>query len=286
MTDRSNKTAPEQPGSLAWLAAGALGGLILAGVGLLERSAGDPDLPPGTVAQVNTTLISKTQLDRAVAALRGTPAEDVSDADRGRILEQLIDEELLVQRGVELDMVSTEATVRGAIVQSMVASVTAEADAANPTEEELERFLEEHAADYTFASALAVDAWVGDDERQAQEFVAGIRNSDGAATSTGLRRVPGLPESPMPLEQLRMFVGPAIAAAAVNMPAGSSAVYARQGRWYVLRVNQHAESLRAPLEAVRSQVLLDYRRNLANQMLKEYLERLRLQSDVVLPASQ
>lgn len=283
MTDQPQENQSKDAGSLSWLAIGALAGLLLAGYGLLERTPGNPTLPPGAAARVNDTVIEQEQLDRAVASLRGTRPDDVGAAERHRILEQLVDEELLVQRGAELDMLNTEATVRAAIVQSMVASVTAEADAADPNDEELKRFLDDNAERYTFAQALGVDAWVSDQETSAQTFVARLRDDPDASPADSVRRVPGLPQGPVPIQQLRMFVGPAVAAAALNMPAGSSAVYARQGRWYVVRVNQHAESVRASLDSVRSQVLLDYRRDLANRQLRTYLERLRQQSDVVLP---
>lgn len=282
MTEQAQDKQDVPSGSLAWLAMGALAGLLLAGYGLLQPTSGEQALPPGAAARVNDTVIEQEQLERAVMALRGSPLDDVSAADRQRVLEQLVDEELLVQRGAELNMLQTEATVRAAVVQSMVASVTAEADAADPGNEELQRFLDDNAERYTFAQALGVDAWVADEERAAREFVAQLRDKPGALPADDLRRVPGLPEGLVPMQQLRMFVGPAIAAAALNMPDGSSAVYARQGRWYVVRVNQHAESVRAALDTVRSQVLLDYRRELANQRLRAYLEGLKQRSEIVL----
>lgn len=288
MNDQHDSQRHRELPSLRWLAIGALVGLLVAAYGLLEQSGNASPLPAGSVARINDALIDIDRFDRAVAQLETSLERKAEDAERRRILEQLIDEELLVQRGIELNMALTEPSVRDAIVQSLIASVTAEADAANPADDELERYLEEHTHDYTYATALSVDAWIADDERQAQRFVSDLRRSEDEAPDTGddVRRVPGLPPGPLPLERLRMFVGPAIAAAAINMPAGSSAVYARQGRWYVVRVNRHEESVLAELESVRSQVLVDYRRELARTRLNDYLDGLRRQADLVVSMPQ
>ena len=274
---------PESP-SLRWLALGALIGLAFAALGLLEKSAGPTPLPDGAVARINHAIIDVQHYERALEALAATLGRAPDATESNQVLQQLVDEELLVQRGIEMNMAGTESTVRGAIVQSLIASVTAEADAANPDDSELERFLAERADDYTYATALSVDAWLTDDESAAQRFIAELRNADdgNAEPDERVRRVPGLPSGPLPLERLRMFVGPAIAAAAITMPAGSSAVYARQGRWYVVRVNEHAESVLADLATVRSQVLVDYRRSLARSMLSDYLEGLRRNAELTL----
>ena len=281
----NSQESASHPGSpsLRWLALGALLGLAFAAFGLLRQSGPAP-LPDDAVARINQAVIGVQRYERAVDQLAATLGRRPDDTESNQVLQQLIDEELLVQRGIELDMAATEATVRSAIVQSLIASVTAEADAANPDDAELEQFLADHADDYTFATALSVDAWLTDDESRAQEFIAALRNDDNldAGPDDRIRRVPGLPSGPMPLERLRMFVGPAIAAAAVTMPAGSSAVYARQGRWYVVRVNAHAESVLAELDTVRSQLIVDYRRSLARVMLRDYLEGLRRDADLTL----
>lgn len=268
-------------GSLWWPAAGAALGLAAAAVGLLERAPAEA-LPESAVARINDALIGTDHFDRTVARLETLNAAPLSREDRQRVLEQLIEEELLVQRGIDLGLTETEPSVRTAIVQSLVASVTAEADAANPSDEELELFLNEHAEMYTFASATEVAAWITEDEQLAQQFAATVRNLGTEESAPGgVRRVPGLPASALPAERLRMFLGPAIAAAVREMPAGSTGVYARQGRWYIVSVVEHAESARASLEAVRSQVLVDYRRALADRALSSYVERLLEAADVV-----
>lgn len=266
---------------LGWLAAGAIAGLLFAAYGLLDRNVDAGQLPPGAVARVNERVITADVLERAVARLPSPPPADQAATARLWVLQRLIEDELLVQRGIELGIAESDLTVRDAIVQSLIASVTAEADAADPSEEDLRAFLQEHAERYTYATAIALDAWIGDDEAAARAFLERLGAGPVRDDDPAMSRVEGLPDVAVPVERLRMFVGPAIAAAATEMSEGSSAIFARQGRWYVVRVRAHESAAVADLDAVRSQVLVDYRRSLADQRLREYVDSLSREADVV-----
>ncbi len=280
---KSEQTEPSS-GTLWWPAAGAALGLAAAAYGLLERAPSE-SLPESAIARVNDALIGTGHYERTVERLETLNGASLSREDRQRVLEQLIEEELLVQRGIDLGLTESEPSVRTAIVQSLVASVTAEADAADPSDADLAQFLDDHSDRYTYASATKVAAWVTDDERLAQQFSAAIRNlGTTQAPPDGVRPVPGIPDSPLPLARLRMFLGPAIAAAVTETPPDSTNVYARQGRWYIVSVVAHADSVRAELAAVRSQVLVDYRRDLADRALSSYIQRLLLDAEVVTAA--
>lgn len=274
----------EQPRSarsdLRWLAAGALAGLLAAAYGLLERSPPEDALPEQAVARVNDQIISNAAYERAIGRYVAISNAAIDDDLRVRVLGQLIDEELLVQRGLELGMADSQLDVRAAIVQSLVASVTGEADAAAPTDEDLRRHFEENQANFTYAAMMSVDAWITDDEAAAQEFIAVLRLGGDATETESVRPVPGLPAGPMPLDILREYLGPGITAAATDMPEGSSAVFARLGRWMILRLVSKQEETVADFESVRARVLLDYRRSLADTRLREYVENLRRQADV------
>ena len=266
---------------LRWLAAGAIAGLVAAAYGLLQQSPPDAGLPEQAVARVNDRTISTVAFNRAVGRYAAATNAEIDDAVRAQILEQLIDEELLVQRGLELGMAESQLDVRAAIVQSLVASVTGEADAAAPGDEELLRHFEENQQNFTYAAMLSVDAWLTDDENAAQEFVAVLRLGGDTTETDAVRPVPGLPSGPMPLDILREYLGSAITAAAAGMPDGSSAVFARLGRWMIVRVvSKQAETV-PEFESVRARVLLDYRRALADERLREYVENLRRRADVV-----
>jgi len=268
---------------LRWLIAGALAGLLAAGYGILRQADSGGELPSNAVARVNEKIITRDNFDRAVTRLLG--ANDLSEDDSARILQRLVEDELLVQRGIELGMAQSDTTVRNAIVDSLVASVTAEADAASPTDEELQQYLEENPDRFSYTANMSVVAWRTDDEAIAQSFITALRDSGETPVSDAIGPIPDLPPGMMPVEVLRDYLGPGIAAAASEMPEGSSAIFARRGRWLVVQSLEKKSAVITDLSTVRNRVLLDYRRNLADRSLQDYLDDLqrRAEVDVVRP---
>jgi len=264
---------------LRWLAIGALVGLIAAGYGILRQASGGAELPDSAVASVNEIQISRDNFERSLARFTA-PNSTASEEDKSRMLQRLIDDELLVQRGVELGMTESDTEVRAAIANSLVASITAEADSASPTDEQLERYLAENSARFSYTSRLHVEAWETDIESVAQEAATALRANEAVTISDDIRAMPDLPPGLMSADILRDYLGPAITAAAADMADDSSAVFARRGRWLVVRVVAKEKAYVTDLSTIRNRVLLDYRRNLADEMLTGYIENLRQRADV------
>ena len=263
---------------MRWLIAGALAGLLAAGYGILRQAESGDALPANAVARVNDQIISRDNYDRALARLA---AYGAADDEKARLLQRLVEDELLVQRGLELGMARSDTGVRNAIVDSLIASITAEADAASPTDQELEQYLAENADRFSFVASVSVGAWQTDDESIAQSFITSLRNDGEAMVSDLIEPIPDLPPGLMAVEILRDYLGPGIAAAAADMPIGSSAVFARRGRWLVVQVLDKKSAIVTDLGTIRNRVLLDYRRSLANQSLNDYVDELQRRANIV-----
>ncbi len=264
---------------LRLLAIGALAGLVVAGVGILQQETKIDTLPENAVARVNNVLIDRDIYDRAISRSTNYAGQPV-EGDEAMLLQRLIDEELLVQRGAELGMTQSDAAVRQAMIESLIASVTAEADAASPTDEALTQYLAENPERFSYISKVSAEAWQTDDESDAQNFVSALRNDGVAATDENIQPMPDLPAGLMTLEILSTYLGPGIAAAAAEMPEGSSAIFARRGRWLVVRINAKERATMTDLRAIRNRVLIDYRRNLADTTLRNYIDELRQRADI------
>lgn len=257
------------------LLAGAAAGLAIAAYGILERD--DTVLPADAVASINEVIITRAQVDRALT--RGTTysASQPAADEFTRLVDQLIDEELMLQRGVELGMMRSDVTVRAAIINSLIASVTAEADAANPEDADLAAHLADNGERFSTVSGIELDAWQGEEESVAQAFATALRNGEDPMA---LEKRRDIPQQLVPLEEIRDLLGPGIAASAAGMPPGSIAVFARRGYWVVVRVNNVMITALTELAPIRNRVLLDYRRELADRQLRDYLASLRERAEI------
>ncbi len=133
---------------------------------------------------------------------------------------------------------------------------------------------------FSYTARLAINAWQTDVEPAAQAFVTALRAGETVPEMDDIEPIAELASELIPTEDVRDFLGPAITAAVAEMPDGSSAVFARRGRWLVVKVNNKERGAITDLEPVRNRVLLDYRRNLADRMLRDYIEGLRQRADV------
>lgn len=284
MNDQKKQSGPGDR-DIRWLAAGALAGLLAAGYGILRQDSSVDVLPENSIARVNEVIIGRDRYERALERLSGDGFDTGTQASRAMVIGNLVEDELLLQRGLELGMAQSDLTVRAAIINSLIASVTAEADAANPPDEELTRHLTDNAERFSYTARVAVQGWQTDDETLAQEMVEQLRAGGDGEPGDAIELIADLPQDFMPVETLRDHVGPGIAAAAASMPEGGSAVFARRGRWLVLRVNRKESAVITDLGAIRNRVLLDYRRSLADETLQNYLDDLkaRAQIEIAMP---
>lgn len=138
-------------------AAGIAIGLLAAGAAVF-RPAPRPvaRVPPGYVALVNqkgiltSDFITQTQTEAQTSFDQTTPAE------RRRVLHEMIDEELLVQRGLVLDLPETTTEVRESMAAAVNAQVAAPLLEIEPTDAELRAFYDRHRAKYTTGGTMTV----------------------------------------------------------------------------------------------------------------------------------
>lgn|GEM_PF-3269721 len=264
---------------LRLLGLGALLGLVAAGVGLLNRPPSTLTLPDGALARVNDVIISRDSYLRTLARTKTVSDRDAIDLDMD-LLDRLIDDELLVQRGVTLGMAQSDLVVRQAVIDSLIASITAEADAASPSDEELTEYLHQNADRFSYTARIWLDVWQTDSESIAQDFIQRLRNDEDVVADGDIQSMADFPAGLIPTEMAADYVGPSIVAATANMPTGSSAVFARRGRWLVVRLRSKELSAVTDLSLIRNRVLISYRRNLAQASLTQYVNQLRQRADV------
>lgn len=261
------------------LAAGAALGLAFA----LWGALGEPGIgrPGGdAIATVDGIEISRADYRRAIGALVADKRSPLTAADERRALDRLIDEELLVQRGLELGLGTSDFAVRKALVDAMVQFAAAEAAGRSPGETELREFYDARPQLAQTSPQLRVrvagfpsrDPAAVESMREALRAGAGF---DAAVRGAGAEAV-YLPDVLLPAARIAGYVGPAVRDAALRLSPGevTGPIDAGGVPTFVFLVERRAGESR-PFEAVRELVAEEWRRRAAETALEHYLEGLR-----------
>ena len=268
------------------LAAGVIVGLGLALVGLVDEPMSAVGLPPGAVAVVDGHVLAADDLEQAVAALdadRRTPADA---AERRRLLDRLIDEELLLQHAIDLDLVRRDPRVRGQLVSGVIEAVVAESEATEPTEEDLRAFYADQRGYFVRPGRLRVrrHRMPGGGEAarvRAEEVAQALR--EGRVPAAAAEAAIPVPDALLPLAKLRQYLGPTLTAAADRLETGAtSQPILHAGAWNVLQVVEREPDATPPFEEVRDAVAAEARRRRGEEALRRYLDDLRERAVVVM----
>jgi hypothetical protein len=250
-------------------------------------------LPADAVARVNDALIRRAEYERLLDAMASDRRQPLGAADRRHVLDRLIDEELLLQRGMELGLASTDRRLRADLSAAVVAMVVAESQDTQPTDHELRRFYEEQpalfvrpgpvrvrqvffrVADLAEATAIEGRARLAAERlRRGDDFAAVYRD-------LGDPEITPLPDEWLAAERLRNLVGPTVSRAAQTLAVGAVSDPIRSGTgFHVLQVLERQPDAVPPLEQITDQVLAEYRRHAGERALRAYLDDLRQRAEI------
>jgi len=275
--------------SARWLLAlGMAAGIALAGFGIVRSGVDHPADAEGAIAVVNGRPLSRDAFARFAAAVAAERKRVELDREtRQRLLSRMIDEELLLQRGADLELYRHEPTARRSIVSALIASVTADAEVVEPDEETLRAYFEANRDRFQRLARLDLDtALVAADGRpearafrRAEELATRLRAGEPfgeVREELGDAPVAKLPAGPLPFETLRQYLGPTVARTAAGLAPGevSDPVRASEGYW-VVRLRGRQPGRVPELAAIREQVRAEYLRSRGEEALREYLAELR-----------
>ncbi len=181
--------------SMILCAVGAVVGLGVAGVGLFSaRGTATRNVPPEDIALVNQRPVLRSDFVAQLENETGETFEQATRAEKLKVLDEMIREELLVQRGLELDFAETDQPTRNALAMAMDQQALAEVTTSQPAERQLHEFYEKNPGKYASDGILTVrhlviPAGSGTPEQRAQkarEVVAALRA--GAAVEEVIAR--------------------------------------------------------------------------------------------------
>ena len=275
------------------LVAGAMAGIGLAAASIVRSGRAQSVLPEDGVAIVNGEVITQEAFAQFVGALASERKSiDLDAATRQRLLDRMIDEELLLQRGIELGLPRYERSARRAIVAAVVSAVTAEAEAAEPSEGELRTFYQDAAERFMRPGRIELDvAFVKDGSgpdvvasRRAGELARRAREGEpfsalAAELGNATPLVP--PREFIALDEVRERLGPSAALAVERLSPGevSDPVRGAAG-YFVIALRARTAPEPIPFEQARDSVRAEYLRSVGERALARYLGQLRASAEI------
>ena len=158
--------------SLFLYSIGAILGLVIAGFGLFTAAGTKiSGVPPEDVARINgrhilrSDFITQTQIETAM------PFDKTTKAQRMKILNEMVDEGLLVQRGLEVDLAASDPDVRMAEVNGVQLQVDADVFTQQPSDETLQAYYNSRKDKYAAEGIMALRDLVikADDNTSAEQ---------------------------------------------------------------------------------------------------------------------
>jgi hypothetical protein len=266
------------------LVAGAVLGALLAASGVLEPGA--PDLPGDRVAVVNGVPVSKSDYLGYLDLLARDKRNPMTTEDRRHVLERIIEEKLLIDRGLNIDLPHSDPKVRKTIVNAMIQIAISEASSEEPTDAELADFYTATIDYFTAPARVQVRRMVFRGDNAAQRAQLAHRQLSGDNWLTVQAEfadtdILALPNSPLPVSKLRGYLGPTLTEAALALPPQSfSPPLAEQSGYSILQLLALQAGVPRPLEEIRDQVVREFQRRAGDAALRDYLQQLRRGADI------
>jgi len=278
---------PSARRSLILCTLGAVIGLAIAGLGLFTaKGTRIASVPAEDIALVNGTPILMSDYIQQLRALTDKSLGEATPAERRKTLDDMIREELYVQRGIELGMQADTSEVRTALVGSVEAQTAADAIMAQPDEPEVRAFYQKHLADFASEGIMEVADYVLPRTATPQMIGAAmtaLRNArnDEAAASRIARRSGTMRDGEEYYFAARIHLGDRLFDAARQIKPGEvSAPIAMPDGIHLLVMRKNIVPVPAPFEEVRDKVLSRYTDSQARILTAANESFLRKRADV------
>ncbi len=265
-------------------------GLILIFLGIFNNQKLDRT-QSNIVALVNDHPILQSDLDLALNALAMNKENSITPEQVRLVLERLIDEQLLLQRGVELNLPQNSNPIRKMIINSMVDSILSENNDFQITDDVLIEFYTENIAFFLPPKELRLKklfikfGTIGEDENRLdiiREMLIDGEDFDEVSLLKGDQFLPEIPDTYLPERKLLDYLDPLLVKNAFNLRDGqiTSEIETSNGYNFLYLVDsKKGEAL--PFIEMNEKVKAEYIRRSDERALTNYLKWLRERYSVI-----
>jgi parvulin-like peptidyl-prolyl isomerase len=282
--------------SLILFAIGAALGLTIAGFGLFTAAGTKiSGVPAEDVALINGRHILRSDFITQVQIETAQPFDKTTKAQRQKVLNEMVDEELLVQRGLEVDLAASDPDVRMAEVNGVQLQVDADVLAQQPSDEQLKAYYDAHKDKYAAEGIMALrDLVIKPDDnttaeqakQKAMQAAAAFRKGDGGddvAATYSLKDSGKLDRGDLFDFAVRIKLSPALYAAAQKLSNHqASDPIEENGELHVLLMDKRQAPPERSFAEARDAVLQDFKKDEQTRVENANLTYLKSKADVQL----
>jgi len=260
---------------------------VLLGIILPEGKIEDKDV----VVSINGHPLYQSDWDLALQALAMNKRNEITEEERLLVLERLIDEQLLLQRGLEIDLPQTEGMVRKSIVNAMIDKIVVEGEISEATDKDLKSFYEDNKIFFAGHSEVHIKrifleyrSQEEDENRldDIRKLLIDGEDFDFVSSEYGYYMLPEIPNMLLPIKKLKDYIEPNLVPMILNMQPGqiTSEIETANGFIFIYMLSSIRDEEK-PFEEVREQVKDEYLRRNDEISIQKYMEWLRGKSEVI-----
>ena len=198
------------------------------------------------VAKIDDKYISRSKFERYLSSITNSRRFDNANDDSELVLEKMIDEELLIQRAIDIGMLDNNSQIRSIIIQNMIKSIMSE----------LETF-------ELIARKLILEGNFIDAQKLARNEII------------------ELPNTILPTIKVREYIGPKLTEIALSMKDGEiSEVITELDAFHLIIMIKKIDMSIPDYENVKQQVENEFLKRQGDRLFLDYLESLRSWYDV------
>jgi hypothetical protein len=284
-------TDPSARRSLLLLAFGAVVGLGIAGFGLFTaKGTATHDVPPEMAALVNQQPILISDFTTQLQSEFGIPIAKATEAQKRKVLNDMIAEELMVQRGMEMNLPGSDPDVRTALVAGVELQNSANVLAKQPTQAEMQAYYDSHKDRYRTQGVLTLRELYLPAGPDAQAIMAKVAADLRArAAPDAVIKKYGLMEAhKVNGEELdfaaKIHLGATLYAAVQDAKAGqiTDPVADKDGSVHVMAVGKRIPSVQLSLADASNQVFTDFKKDAQDRVQADNIKFLKNKAEIML----
>jgi hypothetical protein len=252
---------PNARRSLLLCSAGAVLGLAIAGLGLFTaEGTRTSSVPTEDAALVNGVPVLMSDFAAQVKALYDVPLSQATPQQKREVLDDMIREELYVQRATEISMQTDITEVRQALVLAVESQASLDARMAQPSEKEMRDYYAANPTRYADEGTMTVDEYLLPLNAAGRGLaaVAGLRVGANPA-ALGLKPSGRMNDGEEFYFAAKIHLGDQLFGIAKALKAGGVSDAIRQAdAFHILVMRANRAPPPPPFQQVRAQVLNDY----------------------------